>query len=119
MKYYMLPVLLLLRLHLGAQTGGQLTLAEVVQLAKNQSIAARQVATTKETRYWEFRTFQSNYKPQLLLDGRLPAFSRSFQEVIQPDGTVLFQPIRYNNSSLGVSLEQNIARTGGTIYAAT
>lgn len=119
MKYYMLPVLLLLRLHLGAQTGGQLTLAEVVQLAKNQSIAARQAATTKETRYWEFRTFQSNYKPQLLLDGRLPAFSRSFQEVIQPDGTVLFQPIRYNNSSLGVSLEQNIARTGGTIYAAT
>ncbi|NUQ26072.1 MAG: TolC family protein [Saprospiraceae bacterium] len=100
-----------------AQSPDKLTLAQVIDLAKAKSIAARRASTTKETRYWEYRTFQSNFKPQLLLDSRLPAFSRSFQEVVQPDGTIQFQPIRYNNSSVGVSLEQNIARTGGTIYA--
>lgn len=101
------------------QAAGRLTLQEAVDMARAQSIAARQAATTKETRYWEYRSFQSNFKPQLLLDSRLPAFTRSFNEVVQPDGTILFQPVRYNNSSVGLSLEQNIAHTGGTIYATT
>lgn len=99
------------------QNTERLSLQQAVNMARAQSIAARQAATTKETRYWEYRTFQSNFKPQLLLDSRLPAFTRSFNEVVQPDGTILFQPVRYNNSSVGLSLEQNIARTGGTIYA--
>lgn len=102
-----------------AQTPERLTLEEVIAMAKAKSIAARQAATTKETRYWEFRRFQSGFKPQLLLESRVPAFSRSFQEVVQPDGTIQFQPIRYNNSSVGISLEQNLARTGGSIFATT
>ncbi len=101
------------------QSTGRLTLVEVIDLARAKSIAARQAATTKETRYWEYRKFQSGFKPQLLLESRLPAFSRSFQEVVQPDGAIQFQPIRYNNSSVGLSLEQNIARTGGSIFATT
>jgi outer membrane protein len=118
MKSFILHITLLFSFQvLMAQSPDKLTLAQVIDLAKAKSIAARRASTTKETRYWEYRTFQSNFKPQLLLDSRLPAFSRSFQEVVQPDGTIQFQPIRYNNSSVGVSLEQNIARTGGTIYA--
>jgi outer membrane protein len=97
----------------------RLSLVQVVEMAKNNSIAAKQAATTKETRMWEYRNFQSNYKPQLLLNSRLPAFNRSFREVVQPDGTIQFQPIRNNNSSVGVSLEQNIAATGGTVFAQT
>lgn len=104
---------------LPAQQVRRLDLAEVIALAKSQSIAARQAATTKETRYWEYRSFKSNYKPQLVLNGNLPSFTRSFREVWQPNGTVLFQPVRNNNSALSLSLEQNIARTGGTIYATT
>ncbi|MBL7814192.1 MAG: TolC family protein [Saprospiraceae bacterium] len=96
-----------------------LTLAQVVEMAKMQSIAARQAATTKETRYWEYRTFQSNYKPQLVLNGNLPAYSRAFREVLQPDGRILFQPVQNNNSALNLALQQNITRTGGTIYANT
>ena len=119
MKYFTFTAILFFYSALPAQPAGQITLPEVVELARAKSIAARRAATTKETRYWEYRTYQSNFKPQLILDSRLPAFSRSFQEVVQPDGTVQFQPIRYNNSSLGLSLEQNIARTGGTIYATT
>lgn len=115
-----IPVLLFfLPALLGAQEVSRLSLRQVVELARSQSIAARQAATTRETRAWEYRTFQSNYKPQLLLTSRLPAFSRSFQEVVQPDGTVLFQPVKNNNSALGLSLEQNLSKTGGTIFATT
>lgn len=118
MKTFSLLIVLLPCL-LRAQESSRLSLRQVVALARGQSIAARQAATTKETRAWEFRTFQSNYKPQLLLTSRLPAFSRSFQEVVQPDGTIQFQPVRNNNSSVGLSLEQNLSKTGGTIFAAT
>lgn len=96
-----------------------LTLEEVVSLAKQQSISARQAFTTRETKYWEWKTFLSNYKPQLVLNGNLPAFTRSFTQVIQPDGTIQFQPIRYNNSSLDLSLLQSVEKTGGRIYAIT
>jgi outer membrane protein len=120
MRYFP-HILFFLALHCGltAQEPIRLQLAEAVERAKAQSIEARQAATTRETKYWQFRTYQSNFKPQLLLDGRLPAFSRSFNEVEQPDGAIRFQPVRFNNSSLGLSLEQQIMRTGGTIYAAT
>lgn len=122
MKRFYLYLSLLFILPLWGQGGvlwgqGSLTLAEVVEMAKNQSISARQAATTKETKYWEYRTFLSNYKPQLTLNGNLPAFSRSFIEVRQPDGTIQFQPVRNNNSSLNLSLSQSIAATGGSIYA--
>ncbi|RYU94291.1 TolC family protein [Emticicia agri] len=102
-----------------AQGVTRLSLPEVVEMAKGQSIAARQASTTKETKYWEWRTFQSNYKPQLTLNGNLPAFTRSFIEVVQPDGTIQFQPVRYNNSSLNLSLSQSVMQTGGQIYATT
>lgn len=109
--------LLLFTISLPAQDTLRLTLPQVVDMAKAQSIAARQAATTKATKYWEYRTFLSNYKPQLVLNGNLPSFNRSFQQVLQPNGTIEFQPVRNNNSSLNLFLEQNIRKTGGTIYA--
>ena len=117
---YLIPIILILSLlttQVWSQNTKQLTLPKVVEMAKAQSIAARQAATTKETRFWEYRTFQSNYKPQLVLNGNLPAFTRSFNEIIQPDGTVLFQPVRNNNSAVGLELSQNITQTGGLLYA--
>lgn len=96
-----------------------LQLQQVVNMAKEKSIAAKQAATVKETRYWEYKTYQSNYKPQLILSGNLPTYTRSFREIIQPNGSVEFQPVRNNNSSLDVSLSQSIAQTGGTIFGTT
>ena len=121
MKIYFVQFLFLIlnKSPINAQQTTRLTLPQVVDMARNQSISARQAATTKETKYWEYRTFQSNYKPQLTLTSNFPAFNRTFQQVVQPDGTVVFQPVRNNNSSVGVSLSQNIARTGGSIYAQT
>lgn len=117
MKYLIVLFFTINALILRGQETKQLTLPQVVGMAKAQSIAARQATTTKETRYWEYRTFQSNYKPQLTLNSNLPAFTRTFSEIIQPDGTILFQPVRNNNSSVGLELSQNITQTGGLLYA--
>jgi len=100
----------------GKENTIQLSLNQVIELAKNQSIASRQANTQKKTAYWQYKSYQSNYKPQLTLNGTLPNFNRTFQEVLQPDGTIEFQPVTNNNSDLTFSLSQTIAATGATVF---
>ncbi|MHA4895936.1 TolC family protein [Pedobacter sp. PWIIR3] len=97
----------------------KLSLKEVVEQAKANSIAAKQAVTIRETKYWEWRTFKSNYQPQLALSGILPGYNKTYAQVLQPNGTVLFQPVRNDNSSLTLDFKQSIAATGGTIYGTT
>ena len=92
------------------------TLSDIINLSRGQSIAAKQAETTRENRYWQYQTFRSNYRPQLILDGTLPAFNRSYDEVRQPDGTILFLPISYNNSQLNLRLAQSIGVTGTQLF---
>jgi outer membrane protein len=97
----------------------RLSLQEVIGMAKERSIAAKQASTTRQTRYWEYLTYKSNYQPQLSLDGILPGYNKTYTEVQQPDGTILFQSIHNNNSSLNLSFSQSISATGGSIYGTT
>jgi len=97
----------------------RISLGEVVTMAKARSIASRQAATVRETKYWQWRTYRSNYQPQLSLTGILPGYSKTFTQVLQPNGTIQFQPIHNDNSSLNLSFSQSIAATGGSIYGTT
>lgn len=97
----------------------RLTLKEVVAMAKGNSIAAKQAGTTRETKYWQWRTYKSNYQPQLSLSGNLPGYSKTSTPVVQPDGTIVFQPIHYDNSSVTLNFSQSITATGATIYGQT
>ncbi|PVD52132.1 hypothetical protein DC498_11765 [Terrimonas sp.] len=96
-----------------------LTLQQVVDMSKLKSIESKQAITTRETKYWQYRTYRSNYQPQLSLNGTLPGFNKTFTEVQQPDGTILFQSVHNNNSSLNLSFSQGISATGGTVYGTT
>ena len=95
------------------------TLREIINIARKQSIASKQVATTRENRYWQFMTYRSNYKPQLAIDGTLPGFNRSFDEVRQPDGTYRFMPVSSNSSDLNLRLSQAIGATGTQLFLNT
>ncbi|HEY8783399.1 MAG TPA: TolC family protein [Mucilaginibacter sp.] len=97
----------------------RLTLQQVVEMAKGNSIAAKQAGTTRETKYWQWRTFKSNYQPQLSLSGNLPGYSKTSTPVIQPDGSILFQSIHYDNSAVTLNFSQSITATGATIYGMT
>jgi len=103
----------------GANDTLRLTLQQVVELAKANSIAAKQAATVRETKYWVYRTYKSNYQPQLAVSGFLPNYQKTFSQVFQPDGTILFQPVHNDNSSLQLDFSQSITATGGTIYGRT
>lgn len=93
-----------------------ITLEEVIRMAGEQSIAALKARTQKETSYWKYKSYQSNYKPQLQITGTVPDFNRTFSETVQPDGSILFQPVTYSNTQTSLSLSQAISPTGGTFF---
>src|SRR6218665_1681238 len=116
MKYLSILILTVLMCNRVLGQVQTMNLREVVERAKSQSIASKQAATKKKTNFWQYRSFLADYKPQLSLNGTVPGFTRSYIEVVQPDGTVAFQNVSNNNSMLNLSLSQSIAFTGGTVF---
>ncbi len=99
-----------------AQPARKLNLQEVIAMAQQQSATAKQAEVSQESSYWQWRSFKSDYRPQLSLTGTLPDFSRTYTPVIQPDGTTDFKPVAINNSEAGLTLRQVIGPTGGSIF---
>ena len=116
---FLYTILLLLTCTSAFCSGGdtiRLSLKQVVEMAKGGSIAAKQAVTTRETKYWQWRTYKSNYQPQLSLNGNLPGYSKTDLQVLQPNGTILFQPVHNDNSQVTLNFSQTITATGATIY---
>ena len=116
-----IPVLLLLFLTgtLCSQTDTiQLTLSEVVRLAQDEAPDALLARTRLTNRDWFYQAFLSNYKPQIRLDGTLPEFNRAVDQVALPEGLTFFKRTDLF-SSLDLRLSQNVAATGGRVFAST
>ncbi len=92
------------------------TLKEIINIARQQSIASKQAETVRENRFWQFQSYKSNYKPQLGLVGSFPGYNRSFRDVEQNDGTIIYLPVQNNSSELNLRLQQPFAATGATIF---
>ena len=95
------------------------SIEEIISRAKDQSIFSKQAETQKETSYWQYRSFRTNYNPQLRLNGNLPTYTNYVTPVIQPDGSKLYLPVNQINPNLNFGLQQPIGSTGGTISANT
>ncbi|MEN7547229.1 TolC family protein [Rapidithrix thailandica] len=91
----------------------------MIRLAKENSLASLQAENRKENSYWQFKTFRSNYKPQLSLNGTLPQFTRGIQPIPQNDGTTEFRPVSSAISDLELSLGQTIGLTGGQVFVSS
>ena len=101
-----------------AQTGTnlRLTLDDVVRIAKEQSPMAIMAKHRFRGSYWEFRTHVAKFRPSLTLDGTLPDLTRSIEKITLDDGTDAFVGRSQADYSAGLSLTQNIAPTGGSIF---
>ena len=91
------------------------TLTDIVQLSRSQSTAWLSAETRKENNYWQYRTYKSDYNPQLVLSGNLPSFIKSVSPVTQQDGTVIYREIHNNNLDMQLGLSQVIAPTGASV----
>ncbi|MEQ6119534.1 TolC family protein [Reichenbachiella sp. MALMAid0571] len=107
-------VLMFVVLNVSAQSL-KLSLNDVIEMAKAHSPSAKIEETRKETQYWAFRQFKSNYNPGLYFSGDLPGYNRDFNQNLLDNGEYVYQPREQLSSSLGLWLEQPIAATGGTV----
>lgn len=92
------------------------TLEQVIEMARQQSPLAKMAQTQLKNKYWNYRTFKSNYRPQLVLSGTIPDINSSITPITQPDGNDLFRKRSQSNSSVDLSLTQNIGLTGGEFF---
>ncbi len=93
------------------------SLQDIIDRAKSQSPSSKWAETRKETRFWAYRSFRTNYNPQLRLEGDVPVYNKSVNQVIQQDGTYRYIPVQQTNNSLTLGLRQPLSWTGGIISA--
>ncbi len=119
MKLPALIIALFICLTAFGQNTTQLSLPDVIELSYSDAPDALLAKTRLSNNYWRYQSFLADYKPQMNLDGTLPSLNRSIQEVIQPDGSSIFIQRSLMRNSLALSLSQDIAFTGGTVFAST
>jgi len=89
---------------------------EVILRAKSQSPAFKQTETIKETKYWQYRSYRTNYNPQIRMNysgGSL--YTNSITPIRQPDGSLIYLPVNQVNPGLNFSLQQPIQWTNTNI----
>ena len=103
--------------HIHAQGAYRLTLEEVVALAQSDAPDALLASTRWKRNYWTYQSYLADFKPAVLLNANtLPLFNRSIEPVTQPNGEELYVERAYMENNLNVSLRQDVALTGGTLY---
>lgn len=97
----------------------RLSLHNVIDLAITQSSAIKYAQNTSVNAYWRYKNYLTRFRPQLLLTGDLPKFENTNSPITQPDGSIKFQRIRRLSTSANLALNQTIAVTNTSIYAAS
>jgi len=93
-----------------------LSLPEVIEIAKDQSLMALMSRHQFRSSYWEYRTHLARFRPGLMLDATLPSLNNSTVLVEQPDGSEKFVSKSNMQNSLSMRLNQNIGLTGGQVF---
>ncbi|MCB0557650.1 MAG: TolC family protein [Lewinellaceae bacterium] len=94
-----------------------ISLKDAVALAQSDAPDVQIAGTALSNNYWRYQSFLANYKPQINFGSTLPNLNRSIEAVTQPDGSDVFINRSLMRNSLNISLEQDIALTGGSIFA--
>ncbi|PIF05687.1 MAG: hypothetical protein CSA36_05280 [Draconibacterium sp.] len=119
MRKIFLSLLLITFFSVAGNTQEKITLGldDVIQLAANQSIDAFRNKNMYLASYWEFRYFQAEKLPRLSLKADPIDFNRYRKiEYNFETNEEEYRLREYLNSDLTLSLNQNVALTGGRIF---
>jgi outer membrane protein len=105
-----------LRVTMAQQDTVMLTLNDALAIARAQSADAMIAKHRFRMNYWQYRSFRADYLPSVTLDAVLPDFSRSYRPVTQPDGTEVFQYNTLGNYAAGMTINQKVGPTGGSVF---
>jgi len=113
-RQLLLPLLLLLPLSLHAQVRS-LTLEQVVNLARNESPAAKIARYGLDVDYWRYESFKAQQLPMLSLSGDAPGFVSAINSVRVGDGSQVFFRQEDLNYNANLMVTQNLPFTGGSL----
>lgn len=93
-----------------------MSLDDVLQTAREQSLSAMMAKHNFLVNYWRFRSYKAQYLPSLNLGANLGQYNRSLV-AIQNSETGEINYVDNNNlkNGLNLSIDQNIALTGGKL----
>ncbi len=92
------------------------TLTDVVSMAREHSPDALVARHRFRGSYWQFRSYQAGYLPNLRLDATLPNLNRTISAITLPDGSDIFVRRSLATSSGNLALSQTIFPTGGQLF---
>jgi outer membrane protein TolC len=92
-----------------------ISLEQAISIAQKKSPDYKALLNQNQASYWRFRNYKASFLPQLRLEATLPNYSNSINRLTNDSGQDVF--VRSNQSRLdaALSINQNIALTGGTI----
>ncbi len=93
-----------------------LTLEDVINIAKKQSPDALIAQHQLRASYWEFKTFKRSLLPSLSFDGTIPSINRAFKAYTSPTGTEAYIEQSYTSYSGNLRLNKVVGLTGGNIF---
>src|SRR5438105_15198687 len=115
-KYFLFLVLATTTvLNSKGQKTERFSLDNIIKLSQSQSPRYKLALTKKEVKNYEFISYKSNKKPQISMYGNAAVYSKEFTEVIQPDGSVHYLPVKQSSNNIGFSLSQALLFSGGQI----
>ena len=95
------------------------TLDEVISLAREQSPDAMAARHRYRGSYWQYRSFQAGYLPNLRLDATIPNLNRTISPITLPDGSDIFVRRSLATSAANLALSQTIGLTGGQLFVSS
>ena len=93
----------------------RLTLKEAITLAQVQSVDAAVALNELKTAYWEYRTHKADQLPEVNFTGTIPSYNNNFGKYQQSDGSYTYIQNNWMGINGRISVDQNIALTGGKI----
>jgi outer membrane protein TolC len=103
------------------ETGGQntLSLQEAIDIAIESSPLSRSARYALVASQWRYQSYRADLLPGLSLSGDAPNYTRAFRDNFNPDGTTSLIYTQQSNASVGLSVEQPIMPTGGSLFVSS
>lgn len=113
---YLILISILVPIHSMAQVRN-LTLQDVIEIAKDQSPDALKAKHQLRASYWEFKTYRRSLLPSLSFDGTIPSLSRAFKVITdQTTGAEGYVNQSYVSYSGNLRLNKVVGLTGGEVF---
>jgi outer membrane protein TolC len=97
------------------QTARVLTLDEAVGLARTKGLAGQAAKSARDAARWRERAFGARLLPQFSLSGQAANLDRGFNPITLSSGERQFVRQSYNESTLGLTMSQQIPWTGSEV----